>query len=136
VEEDRNFNLCQQNLKGARKLSRNLTAPRGERLSLRLVSSALDIAWRQIHPEQRRSSRAFNRKHRKAGDNLVAEVKLGDNETLESALRRFKRKVQQEDIIREVKRHAFYVPPGEKRRLKSALARKRNRKKFRRYIIE
>ncbi len=62
----------------------------------------------------------------------MAEVKLGDNETLESALRRFKRKVQQEDIIREVKRHAFYVPPGEKARLKSALARKRNRKKTRR----
>ena len=64
----------------------------------------------------------------------MAEVKLGDNETMESALRRFKRKVQTEDIIREVKRHAFYVPPGEKARLKSALARKRNRKKFRRPI--
>ena len=62
----------------------------------------------------------------------MAEVKLGDTETMESALRRFKRKVQQEDIIREVKRHAFYVPPGEKRRLKSQLARKRNRKKVRR----
>ena len=69
---------------------------------------------------------------RKAGEIPLAEVKLGDNETLESALRRFKRKVQQEDIIREVKRHAFYVPPGEKARLKSALARKRNRKKTRR----
>jgi small subunit ribosomal protein S21 len=65
----------------------------------------------------------------------VAEVKLGDNESLESALRRFKRKVQQEDIIREVKRHAFYIPPGEKARLKSQLARKRNRKKFRRPVI-
>jgi small subunit ribosomal protein S21 len=62
----------------------------------------------------------------------LAEVRLNDGESLESALRRFKRKVQQEDIIREVKRHAFFVPPGEKRRLKSALARKRNRKKFRR----
>lgn len=62
----------------------------------------------------------------------MAEVRLGENETLESALRRFKRKVQQEDIIREVKRHAFYIPPGEKARLKSALARKRNRKKYRR----
>jgi small subunit ribosomal protein S21 len=62
----------------------------------------------------------------------MAEVRLGDTETLESALRRFKRKVQQEDIIREVKRHAFYVPPGEKRRVKSQLARKRNRKKVRR----
>jgi small subunit ribosomal protein S21 len=62
----------------------------------------------------------------------MAEIQIHDGESIESALRRFKRKVQQEDIIREVKRHAFYVPPGEKRRLKSALARKRNRKKYRR----
>lgn len=62
----------------------------------------------------------------------MAEVRVGDGESLESALRRFKRKVQQEDIIKEVKRHAFYIPPGEKRRVKSALARKRNRKKVRR----
>ena len=64
----------------------------------------------------------------------MAEIKLGDNESVESALRRFKRKVQQEDIIREVKRHAFFIPPGEKARLKSALARKRNRKKYRRPV--
>ena len=61
----------------------------------------------------------------------MAEIKLGDNETLESALRRFKRKVQQEDIIKEVKRHSFYLKPGEKRRAKEALARKRSRKKAR-----
>ena len=59
----------------------------------------------------------------------MAEVHLQDGETLENALRRFKRKVLQEDIIKEVKRHAFYLKPGEKKRLKSALARKRNRKK-------
>ncbi len=47
----------------------------------------------------------------------------------ESALRRFKRKVQQEDIVKEIKRHSFYLKPGEKRRTKEALARKRNRKK-------
>ena len=61
----------------------------------------------------------------------MAEVRLGDGESLENALRRFKRKVQQEDIVKEVKRHAFYLPPGEKRRVKSALARQRNRKKYR-----
>jgi small subunit ribosomal protein S21 len=71
-------------------------------------------------------------KHGKRGEIKVAEIKLGDNETMESALRRFKRKVQTEDIIREVKRHAFFIPPGEKARLKSQLARKRNRKKVRR----
>jgi small subunit ribosomal protein S21 len=64
----------------------------------------------------------------------LAEVKPQEGETLENALRRFKRKVQQEDIIKEVKRHSFYLKPGEKLRAKQALARKRNRKKSRREI--
>jgi small subunit ribosomal protein S21 len=59
----------------------------------------------------------------------LAEVIVNDHETLESALRRFKRKVQQEDIIKEIKRHSYYLKPGEKKRVKQALARKRNRKK-------
>lgn len=62
----------------------------------------------------------------------MAEVRLQENESLENALRRFKRKVQQEDIIKEVKKHSYYLKPGEKRRLKQALARKRSRKKMRR----
>jgi len=62
----------------------------------------------------------------------LAEVKIQEGETIENALRRFKRKVQQEDIIKEVKRHSFYLKPGEKKRVKQALARKRNRKKSRR----
>jgi len=61
----------------------------------------------------------------------LAEVRVQEGEPLENALRRFKRKVQQEDIIKEVKRHSFYLKPGEKRRVKEALARKRNRKKAR-----
>lgn len=59
----------------------------------------------------------------------MAVVVVQEGETLESALRRFKRKVQQEDIIKEIKRHSFYLKPGEKKRTKEALARKRNRKK-------
>lgn len=62
----------------------------------------------------------------------VAEVRVQDGESIENALRRFKRKVQQEDIIKEVKRHSFYLKPGEKKRIKQALARKRSRKKIRR----
>ncbi len=61
----------------------------------------------------------------------MAEVRLQEGESLENALRRFKRKVQQEDIIKEIKRHSFYLKPGEKKRVKAALARKRNRKKTR-----
>ena len=66
----------------------------------------------------------------------MAEVHIQDGETLKNALRRFKRKVLQEDIIREVKRHAFYLKPGQKGRIKSALARKRNRKKRKRDIAQ
>jgi small subunit ribosomal protein S21 len=62
----------------------------------------------------------------------LAEVRLQEGESLENALRRFKRKVQTEDIIKEVKKHSFYLKPGEKKRVKQALARKRNRKKMRR----
>jgi len=61
----------------------------------------------------------------------LAEVRLQEGESLENALRRFKRKVQTEDIIKEVKRHSYYLKPGEKKRVKQALARKRARKKIR-----
>src|ERR1700675_1188501 len=61
----------------------------------------------------------------------VAEIRLQEGESVENALRRFKRKFQSENIIGEVKRHSYYLKPGEKRRVKQALARKRVRKKFR-----
>ena len=70
----------------------------------------------------------------RAGEGVIdmAEVKIQEGESIESALRRFKRKVQQEDIIKDIKKHSFYLKPGDKRRAKQALARKRNRKKMRR----
>ncbi|HTW65577.1 MAG TPA: 30S ribosomal protein S21 [Bryobacteraceae bacterium] len=61
--------------------------------------------------------------------NALAEVQLHEGESLESALKRFKRKVMTEDIIKDIKRHSFYLKPGEKKRTKAALARKRARKK-------
>ena len=50
----------------------------------------------------------------------MAEVKIQEGESIESALRRFKRKVQQEDIIKDIKKHSFYLKPGDKRRAKQA----------------
>jgi small subunit ribosomal protein S21 len=75
--------------------------------------------------------RTFLPSHEEGGS--LAEVVLNDGESLESALRRFKRKVQQEDIIKDAKKHSFYLKPGEKKRIKQALARKRLRKKMRNY---
>jgi len=64
--------------------------------------------------------------------NILAEIQIYDGESIESALRRFKRQVQQEGIIKDVKRHSFFLKPGEKKRLKSKLAQKLKRKKVRR----
>src|SRR4029079_8318128 len=61
----------------------------------------------------------------------MAIVTINPGESIESALRRFKRKVMTEEIIKDAKKHAFFIPPGQKAKLKSALARKRNKKKGR-----
>ncbi|MCK5055636.1 MAG: 30S ribosomal protein S21 [Candidatus Aminicenantes bacterium] len=62
----------------------------------------------------------------------MAFVEVNSGESFESALRRFKRKVQQEAIIKEIKRHSVYLKPGERKRLKIAQAQKRMRKRMRR----
>jgi len=61
----------------------------------------------------------------------MAYVSVNNNESIESALRRFKRKVITEEIIKDLKKHAHFIPPGQKAKLKSQNARKRNRKRFR-----
>ena len=43
----------------------------------------------------------------------MAQVQIHLGESIENALRRFKRKVLQEDIIKEAKKHSFYLKPGE-----------------------
>jgi len=67
---------------------------------------------------------------------LLAYVEVNANESVESALRRFKRKVQQEAIIKEIKKHSVYLKPGEKRRLKLAQAKKRMRKRLKREMTD
>lgn len=66
----------------------------------------------------------------------LAYVEVKSGESFESALRRFKRKVQQEAIIKEIKKHKVYIKPGEKRRLKIAQAKKRMRKRIKREYTE
>ncbi|HEX8399682.1 MAG TPA: 30S ribosomal protein S21 [Pyrinomonadaceae bacterium] len=61
----------------------------------------------------------------------MALVNLNPGESIESALRRFKRKVMTEEIIKDLKKHQHFIPPGQKAKLKSANARKRNRRKGR-----
>jgi len=62
----------------------------------------------------------------------LAFVVVEEGESLESALKRFKRKVQQEAIIKEIKKHSVFFKPGERKRMKSAQARKRMRRRLKR----
>lgn len=58
----------------------------------------------------------------------MSEVKVGKNETLDSALRRFKRNCQKAGVLAEVRKHEHYEKPSVKRKKKSEAARKRKYK--------
>ena len=55
----------------------------------------------------------------------MSEIKVGKNETLESALRRFKRSCQKAGVLSEVRKREHYEKPSVKRKKTSEAARKR-----------
>ena len=55
----------------------------------------------------------------------MAAIKVGKNETLDSALRRFKRATQKAGILSEVRKREHYEKPSVARKKKSEAARKR-----------
>lgn len=55
----------------------------------------------------------------------MAEVRVGENESIESALKRFKKKIQKAGILSEIKRRERYEKPSVRRKKKSEAARKR-----------
>jgi small subunit ribosomal protein S21 len=56
----------------------------------------------------------------------MAEVKLGSDESFESLLRRFNKRVQQERILAEVRRRKFYQKPSEERKKKEAVKKRKS----------
>ena len=55
----------------------------------------------------------------------MAEIRVGKNETLDSALRRFKRSCQKAGVLSEVRKREHYEKPRVRRKKKSEAARKR-----------
>ena len=55
----------------------------------------------------------------------MAEVRVKDNESLESALRRFKKQCARSGVIAEVRKREAYEKPSVKRKKKSEAVRKR-----------
>lgn len=58
----------------------------------------------------------------------MSVIRVGDNETLDSALRRFKRKCARDGIIGDLRRKECYDKPSVRRKKKAEAARKRNSK--------
>lgn len=55
----------------------------------------------------------------------MSEVKVGKNESLDNALRRFKKSCAKAGVISECRRREHYEKPSVKRKKKSEAARKR-----------
>lgn len=61
----------------------------------------------------------------KRGGKIGMEIRVGENESLESALKRFKRKCARSGVLAEVRRREHYEKPSVKRKKKAEAARKR-----------
>ncbi|MCI5604054.1 MAG: 30S ribosomal protein S21 [Clostridia bacterium] len=55
----------------------------------------------------------------------MSEVRVKDNESLDSALRRFKRQCAKSGVMAEVRKREHYEKPSVRRKKKSEAARKR-----------
>ncbi|MBE6704331.1 MAG: 30S ribosomal protein S21 [Clostridia bacterium] len=55
----------------------------------------------------------------------MAEIKIKENESLDSALRRFKRQCARSGVLTELRKREHYEKPSVKRKKKSEAARKR-----------
>ena len=55
----------------------------------------------------------------------MAEVRLGKNESLDTALKRFKRSCARDGVLAEVRKREHYEKPSVKSKKKSEAARKR-----------
>ena len=60
----------------------------------------------------------------------MAEIKIKDNESLDNALRRFKRSCARAGVMSDVRRHEHYEKPSVRRKKKSEAARKRKFSKY------
>jgi small subunit ribosomal protein S21 len=58
----------------------------------------------------------------------LTQIKVGKNETLDSAIRRFKKQCAKTGVLAEVRKREHYEKPSVKRKKKSEAARKNKRK--------
>lgn len=57
-------------------------------------------------------------------------IKVRENESIEEALRRFKKECERNGIMQEIKRREFYEPPSVRRKKKAQEARRKMRRRM------
>jgi small subunit ribosomal protein S21 len=55
----------------------------------------------------------------------MSRIQIHENESLERALKRFKKKLQREGVLRDYRSRKFYEKPSDKKRRKSKEAQKK-----------
>ncbi|MGF7056352.1 30S ribosomal protein S21 [Brassicibacter mesophilus] len=56
----------------------------------------------------------------------MSEIRIGENESLDNALKRFKRQCARAGVLAEVRKREHYEKPSVKRKKKSEAARRKN----------
>jgi small subunit ribosomal protein S21 len=59
----------------------------------------------------------------------VAEIRLSEGDSVERALKQFRRKLQKEGLFQELRRRRHYLKPSAARSIKSAAARRRKQRR-------
>lgn len=60
-------------------------------------------------------------------------IKIRDNESIEEALRRFKRECDRNGLMQEIKRREYYESPSVKRKRKAQEARRKVKRRVHRF---
>ena len=68
------------------------------------------------------------------GEKWMPGIRIKENESLENALRRFKKQVEKTGILSEIRKREHYEKPSIKRKKKALAAKKREMKRMRKMV--
>lgn len=70
----------------------------------------------------------------KGGEYSMTRVAVRDGESIERALKRFKRKVEQSGVLKEVRKREYFIKPSMKKKVKARNAESRARKREKKVV--
>jgi small subunit ribosomal protein S21 len=89
---------------------------------LTLSASKINLVTPDLKAEADNECPSVPRSQR-GSETVLTEIKLKKGEPVEKALRRLKKKIDREGVLKEVRNHRHYEKPSERRRRKMKVAR-------------